>query len=424
MTSFENHHSSVLNKIFLRFIFLYLLFYVYPYGFEYVIQLDANDISFWKDITIWFGEFFLGWEFNKDRLLNGFDSKYDYSRFLLIFFFSVFGTLIWMFIDSKFNFEYDLKLKTLTRTILRYHVGLTLIIYGLSKVFMLQFGEMDIDRLETTMGNHNGMRFLWAFMSYSKFYTMTTGWVEVIGGVLLLFRKSTFIGAFILLIAMINVVIIDIGYDVRVKMFAIHLLLMTILLLGNNFKRMFNFFILNKPTTPNIEYPLFLNRKSKKIGYFIKGILLLYFTISCFFSYSDRLRSQKLNRYVSMTGFHEIETQIINGDTLSKSNECRWKTMSINGSSWRPESLKIVSLDNEANMYSFEADTIQNTIKFYPYKDLESHAYEFQFKKLRDKIFVFQGSYQGDSIWIKTKIKTLKDYPLKANEIRWITDLK
>jgi len=167
---------------------------------------------------------------------------------LLIAILSVLGTIIWLFIDAKFKWNYNEKLKVLIKTILRYHVGLTLIIYCISKVLMLQFGEMDFNRLENTMGNQTGMSFLWAFMSYSKFYTMSTGWIEVIGGILLLFRRSTFIGAFILFIGMANVVLIDIGYDDRVKMFAIHLFLMTVLLLSDDFKRLYHFFILNQPT--------------------------------------------------------------------------------------------------------------------------------------------------------------------------------
>ena len=230
MIQLEDKTYSVLSRIWTRFIFLYLVFYIFPYGFEYIQELDTNDISIWENITIWFGEYFFGWEFNKEQLLKGFDSKYDYSRFTLITFLATFGTFIWIMVDSKFkfNYNYNSKLKTLTRTILRYHVGLTLIIYGLAKMFMLQFGEMDLDRLESSIGSKNGMGFLWNFMSYSKFYTMSTGWIEFIGGTFLLFRRTTFIGTIILTISMINVVLIDIGYDVRVKMFAIHLLVMNI----------------------------------------------------------------------------------------------------------------------------------------------------------------------------------------------------
>ncbi|NAS30955.1 hypothetical protein GTQ40_08245 [Flavobacteriaceae bacterium R38] len=414
---------NISQRIYLRFIFLYLLFYIYPYGFEYIQELNTRDISFWPGITTWFGETFLGWEFDKENLLNGFDSKYDYSRFILIALLSVIGTSIWLFIDAKIKRDYNARLNILIKTILRYHIGLTLIIYGLSKVLMLQFGEMDFNRLETTMGNQTGMSFLWAFMSYSKFYTMSTGWIELIGGILLLFRKSTFIGAFILFIAMANVVLIDIGYDVRVKMFAIHLFLMTLILLGDNLKRLYRFFILNTTTKPVEQQALFSNPKAKKIGYSLKGILLLYFVTSSVIIYTDR-SAKRTNRYPTVAGFHTVEMMIKNNDTISEINDQRWKNLSISGSSYRPETAVIREVSGRRNSYSFEADTLKKTMILYSIRGNRKAELKLKYKELNHQEFIFEGTHQSDSIWIKTTSKTLKDYPLTANEIRWITDLR
>ena len=423
MNSQENQSYGILGKVFLRFTFLYLLFYIYPYGFEYIQELNMSDFSIWQSITIWFGENILGFEMNKDRLLNGFDSQYDYSRFLLIAFLAIIGTISWVFIDSKYQKSYDVKLNRLIRTILRYHVGLTLIIYGLSKVFMLQFGEMGLDTLESKVGDNNAMGFLWTFMSYSKFYTMSTGWIEFIGGVLLLFRRTTFIGAFILFISMVNVVLIDIGYDVRVKMFAIHLLIMTVLLLSSHFKSLINLFLLNKATEPIVEMPLFVDSRYVKVGYFLKGCILTYFVISCFFIYKERIHRQKANRYTSMTRFHTIKSKLINGDTIAVTDSSRWNTLSINGNKYRPEHLRIEKMDNSQERFSFTADTINRTIDFITNSD--STAYQFTYKDLGDGKFIFDGvSAKGDSIWFQTKSKSLNDYPLSANNIKWITDYK
>ncbi|MEP0264314.1 DoxX family membrane protein [Dokdonia sp.] len=423
MDSSQNKKGSIFKKLWYRFIFLYIILYIYPYGFEYIQELTTSDISFWNGITIWFGETFIGWDLNEDYLLNGFDSKYDYSRFLLIATLSVIGTIIWHFIDVKFKISYPSKLKVLLHTILRYHVGLTLIIYGLSKVFMLQFGEMDLNRLETSMGDQVGMSFLWTFMSYSKLYTMTSGWIEVIGGVLLLFRRSTFIGAFILFIAMANVVLIDIGYDVRVKMFAIHLFFMTLLLMSDHFKRIFNFFILNKTASSHVEFPLFTGKKAKRVGYTLKGTLLLYFLISNIMNFSDRIHSQTDNRYPSLTRFHEIETFMINGDTIPvSSQDLAWKSLSINGASYIPETLMITKESGYGNNFSFEADTLAKTIMFHPMRGDTNDIYTFTYKERSNGVFIFEGTHAQDTIWMKTKSKTLKDYQLTRQRFKWVTD--
>ncbi|WP_299683551.1 hypothetical protein [uncultured Dokdonia sp.] len=420
-----SHKVTFFKKAGYRFLFLYIVLYIYPYGFEYIQELTTSDISFWKGMTIWFGETVFGWEFNTSNLMNGFDSKYDYSRFTLIAVLSVIGTAIWLFIDTKINVSYTQKLKVLLYTILRYHVALTLIIYGLSKVFMLQFGEMDLNRLEGTIGNQNGMRYLWTFMSYSEFYTKTSGWIEVIGGVFLLFRKTTFIGAFILFIAMANVVLIDIGYDVRVKMFAIHLFLMTLLLLAYDYRRILRFFISNRATKPSELASLFTTKKSKKIGYVLKGVLLTYYVVSCTTHFSDRLENQTTNRYPSLTSYHTVQLFVKNGDTIPLDTSDRvWKTISINGSSYIPETLMITKGGGYGANYSFEADTLAKTLRFHPMRGDTNDVYQFTYKTLADKAYVFEGIHFEDTLWIQTKAKTLKDYQLTSRGIKWITDLE
>ncbi|MFP2994662.1 hypothetical protein ABN763_02080 [Spongiivirga sp. MCCC 1A20706] len=424
MTNITHTQQKTLSKYLLRFVFLYIVLYIYPYGFEYIQELTTSDISFWQPITIWFGETFLGWEFNDKRLLNGFDSKYDFSRFLLIACLSVIGAFIWMLIDTKLKTDYSKKLKILLKTILRYHVGLTLIIYGLSKVFMLQFGTMDLDRLENTAGNHTGMRFLWDFMSYSEFYTRTSGWIELIGGILLLFRKTTFIGAFISFIAMANVVLVDIGYDVRVKMFAIHLFLMTILILTEDIGRMIDFFIRNKPTVPKTNESLLTGKTSKKIGYVLKGAILSYFIISCFTIYPERISRQKNNRFAFMTQYHTVDLFIKNGDTLDNSEGTRWKNISINGMSYWPETFNLITIDKSQQRFNFEVDTISKEFRFKPTRGEAKDEFLFKFQNGKNKTTTFKGIYLGDTLEVETHYKTFEDYPLTKSRFKWITDLE
>ena len=124
-----------------------------------------------------------------------------------------------------------------------------------------------------------------------------------------------------------------------------------------------------------------------------------------------------------MSKFHEITVQIINGEIIPKTNEKRWNSISINGNSNRPETLKITTIDNAQSIYSFVADTIQKTINFNPLNGTES--YNLQYEELPNKNFIFKGySTLGDSIWIRTKSKFIKDYPLTSNGIKWVTDLK
>lgn len=417
---------TITQKLILRFVFLYFLLYIYPYGFEYIKEIDPNNFSFWKGITTWFGKVFLGWEYNPDMLLNGFDSKYDFTRFLLIAVISIIGATIWVFIDSKIKKEYNNKLKILLQTILRYHIGLTLILYGLSKVFLLQFGTMDIDSLETPIGELNGMNFVWAFMSYSKFYGVTAGLIEVVGGLLLLFRRTTSLGAFLLLIAMTNVVLMDIGYDVIVKMFAIHLLLMIVFLMWDDLKRLYDFFLRNKPSTAATYLPLFEGRKGKNIRNIIKGTLLLYVFISFSFDMIERIEQQHSNHYKNFTSSHEIELFVKNGDTIPKSkiHGNRWNKIRINDLSYLPETLMILNEDNTTQRYKFTVDTLTKKLYLTDFYGEDLTQHELTYKALENKVYIYEGIFKGDSLRMRTRAKSISDYRLTKNGIRWIRDLE
>lgn len=408
-----------------KFILIYLILYIVPYGFEYIAELDLNPSSpsFWTSITTWFGETFLGWEFNPKRLMKGFDSKYDYSRFLLIASLSFILSLIWQALGKKVK---QIDVKTWIITIIRYHVGLTLILYGLAKVLVLQFGQIDLLTLEGKIGSLTGMQFLWKFMSYSEFYTQVTGYIEVIGGLLLLFRRTTFLGATISFVAMANVVIIDIGYDVSVKMFAIHLLLMIIVLLAYNAKRVVQFFQQDKsndiqPVVYNSLFP----KKYKKVQYFLKAGIILYFSISQFYFQGKRLdRRKTTSEAPSLTSVYLVKKQTINGkDASNFPDNLQWKTIFLNGSSYLKNSMVVKNINGRSSYFTTKTDTVNQTITFFPFRGKKEDSHVFNYKNLENNLFLFEGIYKGDTISITSKPKAKEDYRLVKSKIKWIRDL-
>jgi hypothetical protein len=119
--------------------------------------------------------------------------------------------------------------------------------YGLVKVLKLQFPFPKVYRLYQPFGEASPMGLLWTFMGYSTAYNIFTGSLEVIGGMLLCFRRTRLLGALIVVAVMSNVVMLNFTYDVPVKLFSTHLLLIAILIILPDAKRLANFFLFNKP---------------------------------------------------------------------------------------------------------------------------------------------------------------------------------
>jgi hypothetical protein len=168
------------------------------------------------------------------------------------------ATLVWSMLDrSRSDYR---KLDQW----LRLYVGLSLafymIGYGAEKAIPSQFPRLDLARLIEPYGESSPMRLLWTFMGSSPSYTMITGCVELLGGVLLILPRTAMVGAFVSLSAMAQVFALNMCYDVPVKLFSFHLLLMSVFLLLPDVRRIANLFLFNRTVQPAQALPLF-NRK-------------------------------------------------------------------------------------------------------------------------------------------------------------------
>lgn len=79
-------------------------------------------------------------------------------------------------------------------------------IYGFGKLFQFE-GAAEIDK---TVSELNGMQLMWAFYGYSKSFAITLGIFEVIGGLLILIKRTRIIGCLFTSTILINVILQDI----------------------------------------------------------------------------------------------------------------------------------------------------------------------------------------------------------------------
>lgn len=94
------------------------------------------------------------------------------------------------------------------------------------------------------------MRLLWTFMGFSRAYCIFAGAAECLGGALLFFRRTTLLGAVLLLGVLGNVVLLNFCYDVPVKLFSTFLLFLAAYLAWPDARRLADFFLLNKLIEP------------------------------------------------------------------------------------------------------------------------------------------------------------------------------
>ena len=114
-------------------------------------------------------------------------------------------------------------------------VVFAMFIYGGAKI--LQFdGASEINK---TVSEMTGMELMWAFYGYSKSYAMTLGLFEIIGGTLILIKKTRIIGCLFTSTILVNVILQDIYFQVNygaLKAAILYLLLILMILWLNKDK--------------------------------------------------------------------------------------------------------------------------------------------------------------------------------------------
>jgi uncharacterized membrane protein YphA (DoxX/SURF4 family) len=165
------------------------------------------------------------------------------------------ATIVWSALDRKRD-DYA-RLHQWLRLVLRWSLALTMIHYGILKVIPVQMiAPPPLGVLKERVGQLPPMRMLWVFIGSSPAYESFTGAAELLGGVLLLLPRTTLLGALICFADMAMVVTLNFCYDVHVKLFSMHLLVMSFLLIAPDLRRLADLLIFNRRVEPAEAPPL------------------------------------------------------------------------------------------------------------------------------------------------------------------------
>ncbi|HEY4304965.1 MAG TPA: hypothetical protein VGM82_10890 [Gemmatimonadaceae bacterium] len=132
------------------------------------------------------------------------------------------------------------------RLILRVAVGVSFLYYGFAKVIPLQMPTLDLERLVEPFGHFSPMGVLWASVGASPAYEVAIGSAEVLGGLLLFFPATTLVGALICMMDGTMVFLMNMTYDVNVKLLSFHLVLMSLVLIAPNVRPLLDLLILHR----------------------------------------------------------------------------------------------------------------------------------------------------------------------------------
>jgi hypothetical protein len=322
------------NRILFRFFFVYFALYFNPLNFFTAIP------GFY-----WFAE----WVNHPLDLLVNFmnsrffrikgvlvpmggsgDTSYGWALFYTQFLLAVVGTVVWSILDRRRS-AYP-KLYYFLGLGLRYTVAGTAFSYGILKVFAMQMYFPNLSQLATPLGDFLPMRFSWLFIGYSTPYQVFSGIAEVLVALLLIWRNTALLGSLLSVGVFANVFMLNMSYDIPVKIYSFHLLLASTYLVWQERERLIGFFLRNSPTLPSAVYTPISRSKWFNIS---RWVLKIFFLITSFGMVTYNYYKYRQQYHADLTkvlppvdpGMYHVEVFVKNGDTIPESlaDTLRWR---------------------------------------------------------------------------------------------------
>jgi hypothetical protein len=203
------------------------------------------------------------------------DTTMNWIQNGLFFTFALAGSILWTFIAHLSNnrrTEYR-TLHAWLRFVLRLTCGMFMVTYGLAKVFPFQMPAPSVAILNEPVGNMAPMTFLWNLIGLNPVYEIICGSAEVLGGILLLYRRTSLAGALFSAFVITNVVLDNFCYDVPVKLFAANLLLGCIFLALPDALSLCRFFWSHKSAAPTAIWVPPTSRRAGRIAILVTEIV-------------------------------------------------------------------------------------------------------------------------------------------------------
>ncbi|MEV0962770.1 MULTISPECIES: DoxX family protein [unclassified Streptomyces] len=151
------------------------------------------------------------------------------------------------------------------RLAVRFCLAAQMFSYGAAKAVPLQF-QLPPSKLVEPLGDLSPMGLLWAQTGFSKPYQMLLGCAEIAGGLLLIAPRTATAGALLSAAEMSQVFLLNMTFDVPVKVHSFHLLLLSLLLLAPETPRLAGALLTSRPLPPSAPPGLFRSRRMNRIA--------------------------------------------------------------------------------------------------------------------------------------------------------------
>lgn len=397
------------SKMVFRFLFCYFT--------AYILLIFCGPL--FESPVIWLGKNVLGIDYSFEA--NGYGSGDNTFAYVILFInisSAILATFIWS-IANRNRKAYN-KLLYWFLIVLRVSLICTMFLYGFVKVFQIQFPSPSLIRLLEPLGNFSPMGLAWTYMGYSKGFGMFAGCMEILGGLLLIPRRTQTLGALVIIGVMLQVAMMNFMFDIPVKLMSVHLIIMAGIIFITDGKRFIKVFIKNEPTTTYVYYAPVTDTSYSNTIFWVKiiGLALLIGIGVLFGSMTEKSRSDVSDRPF-LYGIWEAKRVVQNKDTIPPliTDSKRWHYLIID----QKNSAIVKYMDGSKAFFKFKTDTVSQSISMYDLiKDTVSNNLNYSYPSY--SVLEIEGVLENDSCAIYLQRKNLNNFLLKSRGFHWINE--
>ncbi|WP_433599202.1 DoxX family protein [Nocardia sp. CA-135953] len=191
---------------------------------------------------------------------------------------AVTGTAVWSVLDRR---------RTHYRTLAGWYLLVIRLLlagqtmsFGFAKLIPTQMPQPSLTTLLSKYGDFTPMAVLWSQVGVSRPYEMLLGAAEVTAAILLFIPRTALLGALLTLIDTLQIVVLNMTFDVPEKILSTHLLLMSLVLLAPEARRLMQVLLLNRTTGPSTVPNPFRTTRSRRIAALMQVALGVWIAVA------------------------------------------------------------------------------------------------------------------------------------------------
>jgi hypothetical protein len=346
------------------------------------------------------------------------DKTFDWAAAFCLLVFAVLATLVWSGFDRRR--ENYITLHKWFRAFIRLALVSQMFVYGLAKAVPLQMPFPYLTKLLEPYGNFSPMGVLWSSVGASPAYEIFAGSAEMLAGILLIFPRTTTLGALACLIDSAYILTLNMTYDVPVKLFAFHLILMSLFLLAPEFSRLTDFFLSNRTTAPSTQPPLFRTRRANRIALAAQIVIGVWLVgINAYGSWSGWHTYGAGRPKSALYGIWNVEELSIDGQTRSPllNDYDRWRRVIFDF----PERVSFQRMDDSYAGYGASINTNDKTLGLTKNDDKNWKA-DFHFQRAAQDQLTLDGKMDGHTIHMQLQLVDRNKFLLVNRGFHWIQE--